>query len=367
MYIGENIKRLRREKGITQETLAERMHVSTAAVSKWERGDTMPDISMLVPLASYFGVSTDEILGLDAAKNAENIEKYLNERKRLGAIGKVFEEFDLMKKAYEEYPNDWRIVEQYMWELQYDPNCKGPYGYQVHKDELYALCNRVLEECTLDQPRYSALSILSGLYLEDGNLEKALELSNRFPDYYQSKGEEIEGCYERGTDEWYKQLRVNIRELADQLQVKICNSALWALSESPAEQLRILKKAVALIELVYDEGDYGFYHYDLAELYVWIAGRYVQLDEFDTAFEYYEKGLEHARKFDELPKISTHTSFLVRGNVQDMAKISTSTEENLVARRLEEIGENPNYGKVKDSPKMREILAKYEPFAGKKI
>nr|WP_300840624.1 helix-turn-helix transcriptional regulator [uncultured Acetatifactor sp.] len=37
-YIGENIKRLRRQKDITQETLAERMHVSAAAVSKWECG-----------------------------------------------------------------------------------------------------------------------------------------------------------------------------------------------------------------------------------------------------------------------------------------------------------------------------------------
>lgn len=37
-YIGENIKRLRRQKDITQETLAERMDVSAAAVSKWERG-----------------------------------------------------------------------------------------------------------------------------------------------------------------------------------------------------------------------------------------------------------------------------------------------------------------------------------------
>ena len=71
LYIGENIKRLRRQKGITQETLAERMHISTAAVSKWERGETFPDISMVIPLASYFGVSTDEILGLNAAKNED--------------------------------------------------------------------------------------------------------------------------------------------------------------------------------------------------------------------------------------------------------------------------------------------------------
>ena len=41
MFIGENIRRLRREKGITQEVLAERLHVSAAAVSKWERGGSL--------------------------------------------------------------------------------------------------------------------------------------------------------------------------------------------------------------------------------------------------------------------------------------------------------------------------------------
>lgn len=43
LLIGENIKRLRTQKGITQEALAEHMHVSAAAVSKWERNETLPD------------------------------------------------------------------------------------------------------------------------------------------------------------------------------------------------------------------------------------------------------------------------------------------------------------------------------------
>ena len=133
LYIGENIKRLRRLKNITQETLAERMHVSIAAVSKWERGETLPDISMVIPLASYFGVSTDEILGLDHAE--ETILKYISEAERLASIGKAYERFELIKKAYAEFPNDWRIVDLYMWQLQYDPNfVEGPFGNEVHKD-----------------------------------------------------------------------------------------------------------------------------------------------------------------------------------------------------------------------------------------
>ena len=66
--IGANIKRLRREKGITQEQLAEAMNVSCAAVSKWERGETFPDVTLLQPLAFYFGVSLDSLMGYDKEK-----------------------------------------------------------------------------------------------------------------------------------------------------------------------------------------------------------------------------------------------------------------------------------------------------------
>lgn len=297
LYIGKNIKRLRCQKGITQETLAEHMHISTAAVSKWERGETLPDISMVIPLASYFGVSTDEILGVDAARNEEKIQTYLDEYHRLGAVGKTYEKYDLMVKAYNEFPNDWRIVEEYMWQLNYDPNCVDPYGNEVHKGELYRLCDRVLEECTFDQARYSALSILGGLYVIDGQLDKAIETAKRLPEYYMSRNMEIENCYEAGSTEWWQQLRENIWDSMYILQVEIRNAALFANHDDPLEQIRLLKKSVALIELIFEDGDYGWCHYDLDELYLWIANRYVMAEDYEAAFKYYEKGLAHAKNF----------------------------------------------------------------------
>ena len=62
ILIGKNIKQLRTDKGITQEQLSEAMGVSCAAVSKWERGETYPDITLLQPLAYYFGVTLDTLM-----------------------------------------------------------------------------------------------------------------------------------------------------------------------------------------------------------------------------------------------------------------------------------------------------------------
>lgn len=70
--IGDNVKKLRKAKGITQEELAEAVNVSFQAVSKWENGGA-PDIEMLPILANYFGVTIDELMGfkLNALTNKE--------------------------------------------------------------------------------------------------------------------------------------------------------------------------------------------------------------------------------------------------------------------------------------------------------
>ena len=65
--IGTNIRRLRRERHMTQGQLATALCVTVQAVSKWEKGRSYPDLPLLLPLAEYFSVSLDELFGL---KNA---------------------------------------------------------------------------------------------------------------------------------------------------------------------------------------------------------------------------------------------------------------------------------------------------------
>ncbi|MDR1736142.1 MAG: helix-turn-helix domain-containing protein [Oscillospiraceae bacterium] len=61
-----NIARYRREKGLTQEDVAGFLNITFQAVSKWETGQTMPDITLLPPLAKALGVSVDKLLGYSA-------------------------------------------------------------------------------------------------------------------------------------------------------------------------------------------------------------------------------------------------------------------------------------------------------------
>ena len=61
----ENIKQLRKEKGITQESLAEQLGVSAQSISRWELSICYPDLEMLPSIANFFGVTVDYLLTLD--------------------------------------------------------------------------------------------------------------------------------------------------------------------------------------------------------------------------------------------------------------------------------------------------------------
>ena len=63
MTLNESIRQLRRKRSMTQEQLAEAMNVSAAAVSKWENGQSVPDIAVLTALADYFEISLDALVG----------------------------------------------------------------------------------------------------------------------------------------------------------------------------------------------------------------------------------------------------------------------------------------------------------------
>ena len=96
---GKFIKKLRKEKGITQKELGEKLNITDKAISKWERGLSFPDITMLNILAEFFEIDVSELLnGEKGAKKdididkeiSEAIEKYKNiEYKRKKKINKI--------------------------------------------------------------------------------------------------------------------------------------------------------------------------------------------------------------------------------------------------------------------------------------
>lgn len=76
LNIAENLVRLRHERGVTQEVVADFLGVTKASVSKWEKGVSLPDVTQLPKVASYYGISIDELMGYEAWIDMEQIKEY---------------------------------------------------------------------------------------------------------------------------------------------------------------------------------------------------------------------------------------------------------------------------------------------------
>ena len=75
--IGNFLKQLRKEKNLTQEQLAEQFNVSRRTVSRWETGNNMPDLGLLIEMSDYYEVSLRELL--DGERKSEKMNKELEE------------------------------------------------------------------------------------------------------------------------------------------------------------------------------------------------------------------------------------------------------------------------------------------------
>ncbi len=105
LYLSENFKKYRILKNYTQEDVANFLNVTSQSVSKWERGESYPDITLLPAIANIFETSIDLLLGMDSIRAAEtryNIHKKANECMRNS-------ELDEAEKIYRDalliYPN----------------------------------------------------------------------------------------------------------------------------------------------------------------------------------------------------------------------------------------------------------------------
>ena len=271
--IGETIKRLRREKDITQEALSELLGVSCAAVSKWERGETYPDITLIFPLASFFNVSVDELMGYHSARMEEEIDKIFDEHRRLFRAGKTEEHIALMKSAKQKFPGNYRILSQYMLDLAGGYADNDPAVLLSNKAEISDACDRILDGCTEQSFRLNAWNMKAKLLHAEGKTEEALGIyREQFPDWYQTVGQKSEQLFAKDTPEFHKCLLDNMIELscfaANKKLKEIWYCKGYSIDEKAKEGIR-LGDAVAKIREQYGYAELCRTEYEILNDHVW--------------------------------------------------------------------------------------------------
>ena len=170
LQIGEAIRTLRKNKGITQEQLAEVLDISTPAISKWESDQTYPDIAMIPIIARYFQVTTDFLLGFSSEPSElspEDIKAICND---------VTQKFNTLQ--FQDAQKEWlEYIRQFPihYQLKYELATLGVFNLikANSEEETFDFANkiiRVFEQCINSDD----LKIKQGAYFQIANLHVVL-------------------------------------------------------------------------------------------------------------------------------------------------------------------------------------------------
>ncbi len=246
MNIGKKIRELRKQRGITQDQLAESIGVSFQAVSKWENNIALPDITLAPILASYFGVSIDELFDFSDSKIqaeiesiAEEVRKYIESDPEQGR--------KIIENGLKKYPDNAVLLNSLLYLLDYFEK----------PDETIAVANRIIETTVRNDLKYDAFRFLAYAYKVKGDVNSAKASIEQIPEIYFNKLTEM--AYLLSGDEKHKaaekQKRVSFENLIQMM---------WKIAEYYEEAreydkaIKETQKAVQLIEII-EESQFDVY------------------------------------------------------------------------------------------------------------
>jgi len=185
LAIGEKIRKLRRDKNLTQEEVASHLGISFQSVSKWERGDGYPDITLLPALANYFGVTTDELLGMNELSAQEWYEEVNANWEVNRRAGRHERNVALMKEALRTFPNDALLLVQLSASLErMDGSAEEKRAYLK---ESVAVQEQILRYGEDSEVRGATMFNLCHSYWRLGEREKAIEQARKLPNLYKAR------------------------------------------------------------------------------------------------------------------------------------------------------------------------------------
>ena len=198
IYLSENLKKYRILKDLTQEDIAEYLGITAQSVSKWERGESYPDISFLPALANIFETSVDLLIGMDTIRAEEtryNIHKKAIGYQRSG-------NYDMDEKTYRDalliYPNKPGMI----------LGLASTLALKGNTDEAIELMERGLPLSINEKQKSTMKAALCFLYLKAGREDKANRLASELPHTRESR-EVIQPLIQKGLDD--SQIDENIK------------------------------------------------------------------------------------------------------------------------------------------------------------
>ncbi len=171
IMIGNRIRELRKQRGMTQEKLAEILGISFQSISKWENNIALPDITLVPRLAQIFDVTTDELFAYNQKKIREDIEQYVQRACELRESNPA-EGRRILEEGLQKYPENDILLDNLLYVLNYTSN----------PDETIRVASKLIDKTANIGLRYDALRFLAYAYHAKGDKESALSALEQIPE-----------------------------------------------------------------------------------------------------------------------------------------------------------------------------------------
>ena len=294
MNIGSVIKAKRREKDLTQEQLAEYLNVSVSAVSQWESGKTVPDVSLIVTLANFFDVTTDELL-CRTAKKDEELQSFYDLDAKLSQAGDVRGRLAVWREATQKYPGDFDCLHNLADALMATIYIDGEFDEQDRNArEAVEICERILRDCTDSAIRNRIIQTLVLLHSSHpysvADEDKAVEYANMAASFYSCRENLLEHAYftEQSQNKKIQRKHQNNLHYLDCITMNM-----YLMRDMPPEYVLMANlSAIKLWETLIPDGNFLFYHCRLRQMYENIAACYAKQQNADETVKALEKLLK---------------------------------------------------------------------------
>ncbi len=362
MEFKDIIKKLRRQRDMTQEELAEMLTISPQAVSRWETGNAMPDISLFPALCNMFDVSADYLLGIDRDNKEKNIALIASKADDHSSRGYFEEARKILEDGLRQYPNSYSLIRDLMHVAYMQSGDKETSRQYI--EECISLADKILAGCTEDNYRHSAIQTQCYCYARLGDYEKAEELARNMPhmvisrDFLLVHATKGNACYGHKQRLIYSMLDFLATDLM-RINVKL-DSGEWAYTED--EMALIRDKVIAMLEIMIEDGNYGFWHCRLKETHIKQASYYAKLENAEKVLHHVDAAADSAIGFITWDRGGDLTCLLFRG--KDGGSWSTDNPENDALEMLEFM-KKKSFDFIRETPEFKAIEQKLIPYAGK--
>jgi tetratricopeptide (TPR) repeat protein len=270
-------------------------------------------------LANIFDVSADVLLGIDVKNKEKQIDDIIFRAEEYFRTANNIDFFEksisTLREGLKEYPNSYKIMMYLMGYLGIAKHRKATHGKITTEEaliltnEIIKLGEKILAECTEDRSRLRVLHHLCRAYAspEVGMTEKAIELAEKLPPTHVTREGMLADLYEG--EKKIKQCRENINLYFNHLihSMEFYNNI--------EKDVIITKKIVNLIEIMIEDGNYGYFGFAMFGYYSRIAIDYAKSNDYDKAIENLQLSSDNAIRSDTEYKGYSHeyTSLLLRG------------------------------------------------------